>query len=652
MRIRRGGNRFGVTILVRGGIYRLNETFILGAQDSGTDSNPMVFRAYPNEQPVLAGAKLVTNFRPFRDHIVCADLKGYALPASGIRQLFVDGKRQILARFPNRRLGDPIENGFLYAEGVAEEGSKVKLKYREGAARDWAEPNNAEIVIFSGPNYWNDTVPIKEIDHVTRTITLAGNVSYAIQQGNRYFFQNILEELDSPGEWYFDVRKRMLYYWPENEEASPPSVSVPILRSIVEIEGKAYSEKYKAVPTNIRFEGFTLEDCEGTAILLRNAKNVLIGRNTIRNAGENGIEVSGGCGNTLIGNDVYEVGASGITVTGGDRKTLSPGIHRVENNYVHHVGVFKKASSAIACWGVGNIVSHNLIHSTPRIGIWFDGNDHAIEYNHVHHVNQETQDSGVIAGCARDWTKRGNVVRFNYVHHSGGYGRNTSSEPWQSPFSTWGIYLDDWLSGTTVYGNIVANTCTGGVLIHGGRDNIVENNVVAEGGTAQMVYSAILPTAKELPQMFTIIKKMGYTKYPLLSTINDAVQGTNMSGNKFLHNIIYYTNSSSVLYGIYGSLDLATTASDYNVIYHAGLPLRITGMNSPEQFRWIKWKDGGLDRNSVVSDPLFDQSKPGTFQLLPASPALKMGFQPIPFDKIGPYEDAMRASWPIRESNQ
>jgi hypothetical protein len=57
----------------------------------------------------------------------------------------------------------------------------------------------------------------------------------------------------------------------------------------------------------------------------------------------------------------------------------------------------------------------------------------------------------------------------------------------------------------------------------------------------------------------------------------------------------------------------------------------------------------GLDRRSVVADPKFVDAARGDFRLRPGSPALKMGFRPIPFDRIGPYKSADRASWPIRE---
>ena len=47
---------------------------------------------------------------------------------------------------------------------------------------------------------------------------------------------------------------------------------------------------------------------------------------------------------------------------------------------------------------------------------------------------------------------------------------------------------------------------------------------------------------------------------------------------------------------------------------------------------------------------MFVDAAHGDFRLKPDSPARKLGFEPIPFDKIGPYEDDARASWPIREA--
>ena len=641
------------TVLVRGGVYRLNETLTFGPEDSGTESNPLIIRAYDKEKPILSGSRPVTNFVTHNGKIFRADLKGTSVEPYVFRQLFAGGKRQTLARFPNYDTRDPIGSGFLYVADSIGGDSKTKFKYSTGSVHSWAEPSNAEIVIYPGPNYWNNIIPIAGIERDQKIITLAGNTSYSIATGDRYFIQNLLEELDSPGEWYFDRMGKILYYWPADDR-SLGTVTIPVLKSILEIKGKKYGNKYYGATSYIRIEGFTFEGCESSVIVINGAKKIVIAGSSIYNAGRHGIEIQDGFKNSAVGNDIYDVGGVGIKVTGGDQKTLTPGNNRAENNYIHHVGVFDKNSRGIECRGVGNVIAHNLISSTPRIGILFDGNDHLIEYNHVCHVNQETQDSGAIYSGARDWTKRGNIVRFNYIHDSGGYGRNSAQEPWQSPFYTWGIYLDDWSSGTEVYGNIIADTTRGAIFIHGGRDNIVENNIIIDGGTSgQMVYSAWRPDSptaqKFLPLMFSKVQEIGYTKYPLLSTITDMATGATMSGNRFVRNIIYYKDKKAPLYGIYNDIDLETTVSDHNVMYHEELPLLVPFMKVPANLQWSVWQDKGFDQHSIIADPLLTDPINGDYTLFPDSPALKIGIKPIPFEKIGLYKDPMRASEPIKK---
>jgi parallel beta-helix repeat protein len=65
---------------------------------------------------------------------------------------------------------------------------------------------------------------------------------------------------------------------------------------------------------------------------------------------------------------------------------------------------------------------------------------------------------------------------------------------------------------------------------------------------------------------------------------------------------------------------------------------------------WEAWQQAGGDVHSIVADPMFVDAEHGDFRLKPESPALTQGFEPIPFDKIGPYEDDARATWPIREA--
>jgi hypothetical protein len=65
---------------------------------------------------------------------------------------------------------------------------------------------------------------------------------------------------------------------------------------------------------------------------------------------------------------------------------------------------------------------------------------------------------------------------------------------------------------------------------------------------------------------------------------------------------------------------------------------------------WQSLQAMGFDRHSLVADPLFVAPEKDDWRLRPDSPAFKLGFQPIPVEKIGPYQDPLRASWPIIEA--
>ena len=188
--------------------------------------------------------------------------------------------------------------------------------------------------------------------------------------------------------------------------------------------------------------------------MLRGTTNCLIAGCTIRNVGDyrgGGVSVSGGENNGVVGNDIYEIGRNGISVEGGDRKTLTPAGNYADNNYIHHIGVFYKQGVGVSLSGCGNRASHNLIHDGPRWGIGFRGNNLVIEYNHIRHVNLETADTGAVYTGGRDWLgSRGTVIRYNYFHDILGYGQENGR--WVSPHYAWGIYLDDNTGGVDVIG--------------------------------------------------------------------------------------------------------------------------------------------------------------------------------------------------------
>jgi hypothetical protein len=65
---------------------------------------------------------------------------------------------------------------------------------------------------------------------------------------------------------------------------------------------------------------------------------------------------------------------------------------------------------------------------------------------------------------------------------------------------------------------------------------------------------------------------------------------------------------------------------------------------------WQSWLALGMDKNSKVADPLFVNAAKDDYRLKPESPAFKLGFKPIPVEKIGPYQSSQRVTWPIKEA--
>jgi hypothetical protein len=102
----------GITVWLRGGVYLLPKTFVLGPEDSGQQDRPMIYRAYGNEQPVLSGGRILGGWKKLQDNPpnlpACA--KGKVWSASvpeakdakeDFRQLWLNGKRLPRARWPN-----------------------------------------------------------------------------------------------------------------------------------------------------------------------------------------------------------------------------------------------------------------------------------------------------------------------------------------------------------------------------------------------------------------------------------------------------------------------------------------------------------------------------------------------------------------------
>lgn len=662
----------GATVIVGPGTYYMAETFTLGEEDSGTEAGPIVYRAQSGSKPVLCAGKVVRGFSAWRGKIMRCDLRPQGLASAKFSQLFFRGRRQTLARYPNFDPDDP--HGGTWAHVAAVEGSDNHREFMYGSdeKHQWQHPQDATVPIFGGYDWAFRILAVAKHTPEQRRITLRGTTWGPLRVGDRYYVQGPLEELDAPGEWYLDSRTGTLYFWPP-DTIHADDVVVPVADNVVRIE-RAH---------HVTIRGLVIEVCNGTAVEVRDSQHCLIAASVVRNCGSWGISISGGSHSGAQGNDVYWCGHGGIAVSGGDSKSLAPGHNFADNNYIHHCAdLWTTYRPGVRVAGVGNAVSHNLIHDMPHAGILLGGNENKVEFNVVRHVNLQSGDTGGIYFCSRDWTQRGNVIRHNIFHHCGGFAKANSWTPVKSgkvefgyPHYTWGIYLDDPTTGTLVYGNILYNVPICALHNHGGRDNVWENNVIIN--SPALGAGQLSPTWSEWPAIYKKLRAARYPgspylkRYPEIGNIA-ATHPEEMSGIRFLRNIVYYTKDGTKwlrskrasgwggancqqLYRLHmGRHDFERNEWDYNCIFaEPGLDLRISLTLRPEPGKvltWDEWRKQGQDEHSILADPQFVDPETHDYRLRPGSPALALGFKPIPVDKIGPYEHALRASWPIDEA--
>ena len=405
--------------------------------------------------------------------------------------------------------------------------------------------------------------------------------------------------------------------------------------------------------SHVTIQGIIFDGSRAGAIQITGGLNNKIAGCILRNLGSEAVIIDGGTENGLISCDIYNVASGGIKISGGDRKTLTPAGNYAINNDIHDYSrVFRTNRPAISLNGVGNRIAHNAIHDAPHAGVFFWGNEHILEFNDVYRIAKEIGDVGAFY-IGRDWTARGNIVRYNYFHHLVGPGFAGAQ----------GVYLDDWSSGISVYGNVFYKASRG-VLIGGGRDNLVENNIFVEGNPSIHVDARGVGWASfyfdgSYNTLFDRMDEMNYTKppysekYPELLTyyIDEPAIPKN---NIITRNISYGGRFIDLI----DSTDLKLVSVKDNLIADPILFMTRTKEKSfthynPDDFVTYKFSDKKMvDElksygNIVIdSDPGFVDAENENFQIRSESPAWKLGFKPIPFDKIGLYVDEYRKSLP------
>jgi hypothetical protein len=591
----------GAAVYVREGTYFLNEPLILTPGDSGT-----TFSAYENEKPIISGGRQIKGWK----NVEIEGKKLWMIEIPEVKdgkwlfhELWVNGKRRVMARHPNKgylKVADVIEKTAEWTQGQS------SFQFNEGDMKAWKTADDAEVVVMC--RWVESHLPIKSIDESQRVVYFPYKSVFQLAGGDQYYVENALELLDAPGEWYLNKKEGKLYYMPmSDEDMSIAEVIAPVLTQLVRLEGKPEAGQ---IIQNVIFKDLAFSHTEwwlpegsggfGQAavgvpgmIYGEGANNCTWENCTIAHAGNYAIELSRGCkDNKIIYCEISDLGAGGVklgetSIRGNEAERTSG--NEVRDCQIHDGGII--FHSAIGVWigqSPNNRIAYNNIYNFYYTGVsigWTWGYGPAIatgnilEANNIHHIGVKTDGDGPIlsdmGGVYTLGNHEGTVIRHNVFHDIKGYN-----------YGGWGIYFDEGTTHIVAENNLVYNTTHGGFHQHYGKENIFRNNIIAFARDWQIQRSR----PEEHISFY------------------------------FERNIVYWDKGVAFS----GSLGNMNIVFNHNLYFATG-----DGQMKFNDLSFEQWQEKGMDKDSIMADPMFVDPAKRDFHLKPGSPADETGFVPF-----------------------
>ena len=603
----------GATVWIRGGIYSRSNTFELGPSDGGTSGGPIVYAAYKHEEVRITGGVELNGWEPVTNAAVLARLdpaaigqvvqvdlhaqgisdwgrmtrQGFGVPAQkGSLELFFQDQPMTLARWPNQ--------GWAQIAGTPAGQNGGKFNYAGDRPKRWASADDLWVHGYWTFDWADSREKVSAINVEKRElVTEPPHGTYGYKVGQRYFAENLLEELDTPGEWYLDRKTGALYFWPPAPIKSGRLVVSMLETPLFRLNSSSF----------VTLRGIIFECSRNSGVELSGGESNSVADCVLRDLGGDAVKIGGGATHSgVTGCAIYDLGEGGIDLDGGDRQTLKPAGNFASSNDIHdYARACFTYHPAVLVNGVGNVVAHNRLHDAPHNAILFGGNDNVFEYNDVYRVCRETGDAGAFY-TGRNLTTRGTIIRFNHFHDIA-----RSLETKDGFVDVMSVYLDDCACGTTIFGNIFERAGRA-AMIGGGRDNLIENNLFIDCNPAIHVdargegwMKANFDDPKDTIQ--TTLRAVPYNQPPYLTR---------------------YPHLANILQDRPGF-------PKYNRVIR----------NICVGPKWIEWQDGlnettiEVQNNLTKGDPGFVDAAHGNYTLRLDSPALKLGFKPIPAQEIG-----------------
>ncbi|MDB4766398.1 right-handed parallel beta-helix repeat-containing protein [bacterium] len=641
-----------VVVLIREGTYAVEKTVVFGLEDSGVGDSTVTYAAYPDETPVFSSGREITDWQK-----VTGDLPG--LPAAAV------GKVQV-ADVSGKFLTLYDDQGMLpraQSERFVPNGSATELRFPsspKGLFKNWPNVTDVEIVVRPTRKWTMNVLPLASVDEKAGVARTAISATYGMNKIGCWV-ENVLEQLDQPGEWVLNTKEGKVYLWPRND--SP--VMAPKLIEFIRVEGEVDEQGPKDTPVrNLGFRGLTFKhgdrytltkgdagtqhdwdmfDKDNALVRLRGVENCFIQQCHFLDSGSGAIRVDlHGQKNEITGNHIENLGGGGILLCGYGPGTKDVNKNNlVYNNNIHHIGkIYWHSPGIFLCQSGENRIANNLIHHTNYSGMIIAGivtrfftkqskressrairwheigeapknpqsddvdpyrhtRNNLIENNEIHNVMQILGDGN---GIYIRGAGAGNVIRDNYIHHL------VSSIQGQSGMRTDGGQMD-----TLFTGNLLYKCKSQGMTLK--LNNRFENNVIADVIAPRGVYLKIV----EGPMKGASNKRnIYYSSLADCTFIAEPGGGTGKVGEDRRGRV---------------PARMKDIASDDNIYY-------CKADHSLSDKVLKKLQDDGVDANSRAVDPMFVDPENGDFSFKPGSPATELGIVPLDLSKVGLRSDS------------
>ena len=498
----------GTVIYIRGGNYSVPETIQINGRHSGTDDAPLYITSYNDESVHFSSAYMIplTEFKEItdnaqrqrlyekvRDKVLVYDLKANGITEYGRVyyvgektgpyadlyesmtykevQLYVGDELGTLARYPNGemiRMGEAIDNGNMDATGnitnATDDGRGYEFVMLDDVPFRWQNTGDIALRGFFSFGYSPEYGRVKQFNKGTNSVRSYGKLwRWRIRQTNEtgYYFANVFEEIDSPGEWFLDRDEGKLYLYPPTDDTSRLAYLSIKDNDIFNIESCK----------NVVINGLKIENSPAVGIKINNSERIVVQNCDLKGLATAVVmdkcKYSG-----VISSYISGFSARGIQMYSSSEEfwnkgqlnmDLEPCHNFIQNNY------FNQDDSAIASKtlqvnGVGVVTSHNLFQNAYKGALGPSGMYNVTEYNEVVGGDKRVSDFAPLytGGVFSSYL----VVRYNYLHDNSIHGNKLGR----------GLYFDEGGSWFECYGNLLVEQDEG-VYSHSGKRGVAYNNV-------------------------------------------------------------------------------------------------------------------------------------------------------------------------------